>query len=187
MQKMIVTAVLIGSLVVTGEAQARRGGGLLGALLGAGAIAVLGSLGSEARPGERDYKGNILRPAQLKECLLTAHRLDGVNDELDAAERPLNTEQAALDQIQEQIDRAKQYPLTSQWQVDQLNEQIDRFNNRLHAQQAANNSYNQRVAIQNGKVEQFNQTCADHRFFDYDLNAMKDDLPFNVDAYIKKS
>jgi hypothetical protein len=78
MRRFALITALISALIAASDAnaQSRRCGGFVRALIGAGIAAALGSSNGAAKPSEKDYRDGVLRPAQLKECLLTAHRTD---------------------------------------------------------------------------------------------------------------
>jgi hypothetical protein len=70
--------------------------------------------------------------------------------------------------------------------LDEINQVIGVFNDRVHTQKYTIDIYNQRVDRHSGEAATWNVGCADHRFFLYDLNSIKADLPFSIDQYIKR-
>lgn len=47
-------------------------------------------------------------------------------------------------------------------------------------------TYNQRIQKHSAEIASWNSTCADHRFYMYDLKSIKADLPFSIEQYIKR-
>ncbi len=167
------------------NAQARRGGGFVGALIGAGIVAALGKSGA-AKPRDKDYGEGMLRPAQLKDCLLTAHRMDLEDEELDFQATKVDSENDSIARIKAQLEPDAHTPVSSQFELDEINRKIDMFNSRVRTQKYTIEIYNQRVQTHSGEIAGWNRTCADHRFFLSDLNSIKADLPFSIEQYITR-
>jgi hypothetical protein len=167
------------------DAQSRRGGGLVRALIAAGIAASIGK-GGTAKPSEKDYGVGMLRPAQLKECLLTAHRLDLEDEELGFQSAKIDSENNSIATIKAQLDQDSPIPATNQFELDETNRKIDMFNGRVRTQKNTVEIYNQRVLTNSGEITIWNGACADHRFFLYDLDSVKADLPFSIEQYIKR-
>jgi hypothetical protein len=85
MRRFVVAALTFALIGAAPEAnaQSRRSGGLVRALIGAGIAGALGK-GGTAKPSEKDYGERMLRPSQLKDCLLNAHRLDQQDEEFES-------------------------------------------------------------------------------------------------------
>lgn len=173
-----VIATLIIALLggTSADAQSRRGGGLVRALIAAGIAAAIGK-GGAAKPGEKDYGDRVLRPAELKSCLIAAHRLDLQDEELDFQKTQIDVESDSLTTTRGQLNRDSQIPVASQIESDEINQRIDMFNARVSSQ---------RLRKHSNEVDGWNQTCGGHKFFLYDLDNMKADLPFNIEQYIKR-
>jgi hypothetical protein len=167
------------------DAQSRRGGGLVRALIAAGIAAAIGK-GGAAKPGEKDYGDRVLRPAELKSCLIAAHRLDLQDEELDFQKTQIDVEGDSLATTRGQLNRDSQIPVASQIELDEVNQRIDMFNARVSSQKYTTELYNQRLRKHSNEVDGWNQTCGGHKFFLYDLDNMKADLPFNIEQYIKR-
>jgi hypothetical protein len=167
------------------DAQSRRGGGLVRALIGAGIAAARGK-GGTAIPSEKDYGERMLRPAQLKDCLLTAHRLDLQDEELDAQSTSIDLENASISRAKNDLERDSQAPVASQFEINKMNDQIDMFNTRVRTQKYTVESYNQRVQTHSSEIGNWNGGCANSQFFLYDLDRIKADLPFSIEQYIKR-
>jgi hypothetical protein len=186
MRRIAVVGALIVALVGTSEAnaQSRRGGGLVRALFGAG-VAALGKSGS-AKPSEKDYGERTLRPSQLKSCLVTAHRLDLLVAELDSDAAKFDSENESIGRTKAELERASRIPAISQLEIDDFNRRVDRFNTHVRTQKYAVEIYNHRVNANSREIDNWNGNCVDRRFFMFDLDSMKADLPFNISQYIKQ-
>jgi hypothetical protein len=147
--------------------------------------AALGKSGT-AKPSERDYSSSILRPTQLKDCLLAAHRLDFVDEELEFQSTKVDSENDSIARTKFQLEQDTPNPVSTQFALDEINRRIEMFNARVRTQKYAIDIYNQRVQAHSGEIMSWNSTCADHRFYLYDLNSIKADLPFSIEQYIKR-
>jgi hypothetical protein len=128
----------------------------------------------------------MLRPTELKNCLITAHRLDLQDEELDFQRAQVDLENDSLSRIEDQLNRDSQIPVSNQFELEEINQRIGMYNARLRTQNYTVRLYNQRVEAHSNEIGSWNRTCGDHKFYVYDLDNIKADLPFGIDQYIKR-
>lgn len=129
----------------------------------------------------------MLRPTELKNCLITAHRLDLQDEELDFQRAQVDLENDSLSRIEDQLNRDSQIPVSNQFELEEINQRIGMYNARLRTQNYTVRLYNQRVEAHSNEIGSWNRrTCGDHKFCVYDLDNIKADLPFGIDQYIKR-
>jgi hypothetical protein len=150
--------------------------------------------------GKKTYDEDTLKPEELKECILIAHRYDDREahrpfdpDEITKAREELKKEG---DQIKAAIDAAndpkRQEPLSKE-EADKLNKRSTEYNAKLDEFNVRVNTANLNAKTYNGAQKQdcaaFNDQCAGKRFYKSDLEAVRPTLEFDISPILagKKS
>ncbi len=148
------------------------------ALLSTGARAgVLGTMSgaSAPLPAERVYNAVILKPAELKSCVVDAYSID-VSDALFDAERPsVEQERGELRKLQEAA-AGKPTGATAA-KAAELRTKAQAFNARIAA-------LNSRVAYAQDARDRFSKTCKGRKYYFEDLAAVRGQLPPEIAAVI---
>jgi len=126
--------------------------------------------GAAGKGGKKTYDANTLAPPMLRQCLLTAHKIDVASAELDAKKLKLASDREVLMREARKIKdsgRATEKNVADYRAKEKsFNDNVDAFNSRVNGTKAV-----QKV---------FNQDCAGKRYYDSDMSAVLAELPPDV-------
>ena len=146
--------------------------------------------------GKKTYDEDTLKPEELKECIVIAHRYDDREahrpfdpDEITKARDDLKKEG---DQIKAEIEAAQKNPVSEE-QAKKLNQRSTEYNVKLDEFNLRVNTANLNAKTYNGAQKQdftaFNNECAGKRFYKSDLETVRPTLDFDISPILagKKS
>lgn len=137
--------------------------------------------------GKKTYDEDTLKPEELTECVVIAHRFDERE-----AHKPLDVEEITKrrDELNKSgallsadIEAAKKDPITEE-QAKKLNQRTNEYNAALADFNARVDTANLNVKAFNGAqrqdLNQFTELCAGKRFFKSDLDVVRPKLDFDI-------
>ena len=146
--------------------------------------------------GKKTYDQDTLKPEELKECIVVAHRYDDreAHRPFDADEITRTREELKKEgeQIKAAIDAAQKEPVSEE-QAKKLNQRSSDYNAKLDEFNLRVNTANLNAKTYNGAQKQdfaaFNDQCAGKRFYKSDLEAVRPTLEFDISGILagKKS
>ncbi len=181
--KRILSAAVLGLCLVSHgvQAQEKKGRGLVGALLGAGAAVAAGA--AKSKPKEQSYGSSHLRPDQLKDCLNNAHRLDEGEEELGASAKRIKADGQSIDAEQAALERDGKREFTEQTEVDRYNARVRAAKSRIEAFNRGVGEHKEKATSLDRGIEDFNRQCAGKRYYSSDLAAIRGQLNFDPAKY----
>lgn len=181
--RMLWAAALGLALVAQGvHAQEKRGRGLVGALLGAGAVAA----GAKAAAKTQSYGSTHLRPEQLKNCLNDAHHIDEGEEALGASAKKIKAEGQSIDAEQAALEKDGKKEFTEQAEVDRFNARVRSGKARVDAFNRELGTHKEKVAALDRGIEDFNRQCAGKKYYSSDLASIRGQLNFDPGKYAAK-
>jgi hypothetical protein len=145
--------------------------------------------------GKKSYDEDTLKPEELKECILIAHRYDEREahrpfdpDEITKSRDALKKEG---EQIKAEIDAAQdpnRKDKLSEDEAKKLNQRSTDYNAKLDEFNVRVNTANLNAKTYNGAQKQdfaaFNDECAGKRFYKSDLEAVRPTLEFDISGIL---
>jgi hypothetical protein len=124
-------------------------------------------------PNGARYKGPVLTRDQLRQCVAEQRAINASEAELDRLQASLAKSEAAINRLEAQINA--QEPLVdrySQASVDSFNALIARHKHLVATHNTKLPSANARVEQVNAAVARFNEKCAEHVYYERDMQAV---------------
>lgn len=125
-------------------------------------------------PGRGPYDANILTREQLEECVITQNEINRSSEALEAEDAEMARRATEISDLTARIDRsASALNRYSRSAVDahnqlvyQLRTLVKDYNNRIELMNA-------RVETHNTRLSAFDQSCAEHGYYQLDMDAVQ--------------
>ncbi|WP_353110530.1 hypothetical protein [Salinisphaera dokdonensis] len=121
-----------------------------------------------------NYSGPILSRQELRECLSQQNKINAGSQHLDNLEASVHAKAQEIEQLESLIQQRE--PLVdrySQYSVDNFNRLIEKHRELVKEYNARLRPINQQVSVHQANVEEFNKTCADHQYYQSDMDAIR--------------
>lgn len=135
--------------------------------------------------GEKTYDATVLRPDELKKCLLMANRIDQSGAALDR-------EQASISNLDDQIQETgaslqdeSQSRFVDEEKLNEFNSRVEEYNVRVQERIKRVDAYNAAIDRYTELADSFQETCNGRSFYPTDLTALRPELPPAIQSYLK--
>jgi hypothetical protein len=127
--------------------------------------------------GRGSYGPGVLTQDQLEQCIRLERDINTRADSVDAEEAALNARQAEIERLGMEIDlRAGRVDRYSQVSVDNYNRLVMQHRSKVGDFNARLPAFNARVEAHNAQVGEFNAICAQRRYYQSDMQAVRSKL-----------
>lgn len=126
-------------------------------------------------PGRGNYSSpDVLKPDQLEQCVQSEKDINTSSDTLDSTEVALDKLSTEIERLGQEIDRsAAQLDRTSQAAVDGHNAKVQRYQAMVKDYKARIVGFNSRAEAHNAQLAQFNTNCANKKYYESDMQAVR--------------
>lgn len=124
--------------------------------------------------GRGAYAPDVLTQDQLARCLTLERDINAGADGIETAEEALKRQETEIDRLGRDIDlRAARVDRTSQAAVDGHNRLVSQHRAMVRDFNARLAGFNARVEAHNAQVANFNGSCAQRRYYESDMQAVR--------------
>jgi Skp family chaperone for outer membrane proteins len=155
---------LVAGLLHTSPAEARGFRGLGRALQ----VARIAGVGARTY-GRQSSGGYILRPEELKTCLVMESKLEPIDNRLQQGRSRIDREDAALKSLSSELDRTDHtVDSTSSYQVSQFNKKVSDYNTRIAQLKIAIEKWNAQLSAAQAEFQRVDNQCGGRWYYESD-------------------
>ncbi len=136
--------------------------------------------------GTKEYSKGVLRPVQLKTCLLTASRIDASGAVLDRELMAISALDKTIDETGGELQRESAGKFPTREQIDAFNTRVETYNQKVRERITRVGAYNKAIDDYSSLADAFERECSGKSYFPADLKAVRHGLPPEIQAALKQ-